>query len=550
MPEKKVVAPSTRFVYFCMFVATIWPDVWYDFDDRVVRHSANPISHPISDNMKHALTILFFIFVIVVCRAQSPEQPFVWLRADSAYAGDMRWRDVSGHRHDALPPAHNMPSRSLNMNFNPCFDIPRGARFKIPFDSMLGREADVIVVYETADTSVECGLWMLGADSGARMGLTSKRILSERGDVTYDTPPRAGAVINYLSQTSAPDGGARGTAQDPPMMCIATADTMPFAGTLPEFMFFNRHMGRDAVTQWISYLAIKYGITLFRTNYLDSRMRRVWDYDTMPEYSFSIAGIGRDSVMGLYQKQTFFADNHIVFGLGDMAESNGGNPMTMSDGDFIVMGMDSAGLSARTVLRLCGGSLSVTGRSVVQTTGTGISSYRTFLRLDTSFAGLTSPAIVIDRSGTGEYPQDQTEIIRPDGTDSTGNVFFHNLHWDTDGGGTDAFCIALDLPSAESDGKSKAVANGENVSSNETSTENSFLLTPNPTSGQYRLEISLSEVADVSVVVSTADGKTVGTFSGRGGSHYVFNGSASVAGMYLVDVRCPLEHRTMKLLVQ
>ena len=192
-----------------------------------------------------------------VCR------PTAWLRADSATLGAASWVDVSGNGSYAAPSAGSMPTAFSRMNFNKCFEV-NGETFSLPLGINEFRQSDVIVVYETYDTAIENALWQIQIDSAKRIGQTTRRILNDNGQITYDTVNRLKPVVNYLAQSwRTPEVCA-------PTLTLCTTDSLPMYGRIAEALYFDRRISDTAVIQWISYLAVKYGVTLTQTDYLDS----------------------------------------------------------------------------------------------------------------------------------------------------------------------------------------------------------------------------------------------------------------------------------------
>jgi len=95
-----------------------------------------------------------------------------------------------------------------------------------------------------------------------------------------------------------------------------------------------------------SYLAIKYGITLDQTSgrdYVNSSGTTIWDASTNSAYDNDIAGIGRDDLSCLEQKQSTSQNSGsiVTMGLGTVAASNAANPNSFTDdGDFLIWGDD------------------------------------------------------------------------------------------------------------------------------------------------------------------------------------------------------------------
>jgi hypothetical protein len=508
-----------------------------------------------------------------VLRAQI-QHPAAWFRADSATLGAASWDDVSGNGFNAIPSSGTMPAAFSRMNFNKCFEVGGTETFTLPLGINDSRQSDVIVVYETYDTANENALWQVQLDTVKRIGQTTQRILNDNGQITYDTANRMKPVVNYLSQSwRTPEVCA-------PALTLCTADSLPLYGRIAEAMYFDHRISDTAVIQWISYLAVKYGVTLAQTDYLDSRRNVVWDYTHYPDYSTSIAGLGRDDSVGLNQKQTYYADGQIIFGVNQLAQTNEDNASALTDGDFIVFGMDGVLPEVSEIYTQSGETYEVIGRSMAQVTG-GAHTYNTFVLLDTAAVqDSIAPVLLIDRSGTGEFPVGETERILCVGTDSAGHIIYTNIHWDTDQSGHDFFCFAVTMPDTMGTPKALAVNGGgengttrdignatgvandysplqttdNNASCPKSSDNPSILiphykLSPNPNHGNFTVEIAYPEVQDVTVTVYDSDGKRLLAMNGKGQHAYRFENSVPTAGHYLIDITSPLEHKTLKMVV-
>ena len=107
-----------------------------------------------------------------------------------------------------------------------------------------------------------------------------------------------------------------------------------------------------------SYLAVKYGITLgvngTSVNYTNSDGNVIWNVNTgVPAndvFNYDIAGIGRDDIAKLNQKQskTVNTNDDITIGLTDIAATNTANTNTFdSDKKFLIWGNNHATLAAQ-----------------------------------------------------------------------------------------------------------------------------------------------------------------------------------------------------------
>ncbi len=116
-----------------------------------------------------------------------------------------------------------------------------------------------------------------------------------------------------------------------------------FKGEIAELIIYDKDLTAEEEKKVQTYLAIKYGIPLhgLAGDLLDSDGTIIWDAGFNLSYHEGIAGIGRDDVAGLYQKQsrTNAGQSIIAIGLGDIAETNSANTSTISvDKSYMIWG--------------------------------------------------------------------------------------------------------------------------------------------------------------------------------------------------------------------
>ncbi|MFC4723220.1 LamG-like jellyroll fold domain-containing protein [Geojedonia litorea] len=139
------------------------------------------------------------------------------------------------------------------------------------------------------------------------------------------------------------------------------AEVFTFAERVPD-------AGRQKIE---SYLAIKYGITLgasteAQKDYVNSFGSKVWDIAANSGYNYHVAGIGRDSISDLNQKQskTLNLTNEVTIGLDGIFTTNNANINEFKeDGDFLVWGSNNgsfSGTSSNTVTIASGITTSLT----------------------------------------------------------------------------------------------------------------------------------------------------------------------------------------------
>ncbi|WP_426295264.1 T9SS type A sorting domain-containing protein [Dyadobacter endophyticus] len=131
------------------------------------------------------------------------------------------------------------------------------------------------------------------------------------------------------------------------------SDNAGFIGHIGEVVIYGNGNNSAAEKNKVeSYLAIKYGVTLSNTNnYTTSAGTVVWDAAANGGYYTNVAGIGKDFISALEQKQSRSqhanTNNQVIIGLGDIAATNAANTGTLSDGQFLVWG-DNGNTQAMT----------------------------------------------------------------------------------------------------------------------------------------------------------------------------------------------------------
>ncbi len=171
-----------------------------------------------------------------------------------------------------------------------------------------------------------------------------------------------------------------------------TTGSLYFNGDLAEVLIFNKVLSPTETQKVNSYLGIKYGFTLGNgvptipyaatLSYLASDGSTVyWDMPTNSGYSYNVAGIARDDVSGLYQKQSKTINNTLAVVMGNsstIASDNASNTSTISaDKSALMWGDNNGSFSIWTTtgiptdFQIGGNSLAILSRTwKVQKTGT------------------------------------------------------------------------------------------------------------------------------------------------------------------------------------
>jgi hypothetical protein len=513
--------------------------------------------------MKQNLLFLIFLSAATLLGQTVVQEtlPLVWYRADSARYGDECWRNTVSGRHPALFSGGDFPLPDTLLNFNPAFRLGGGGSFTVPLLPLGSARVTAIVAYRASGAGAEMGLWeVMNPLENTSAGLSTQRVLGPKGSVRYGSSNEPRTIINTLGQNWRGQNDSSPSAQ----LNIALHDTLAFEGLLAEFLLFDKGLSPAEVVSWISYLAVKHGVTLFETNYEDGGGSIIWNYEDHANFSHSVAGVGRDDARGLLQKQSLMLQDRVTAGLGEPHADNASNGTPIDDGDFLLWGFDSSGLQFQgTIHGETGEAHSLYGNGLMQRTGANIIQAATFLRVDGGEWGGDPLGyfLLIDRSGAGAFASAACEWIAPDSADSTGMIFYNGIRWDTDANGVDRFCFAsaepTDGPRSTSGNGAESGENGEGVTGkgekekgNGEQAGNQYRLYPNPTPGEFRLEIDYAEASEARVAVYNSAGQLVKEMRGGSDATHRFRARLPVGGHYLIEVRGGNETRSFKLVVQ
>jgi hypothetical protein len=124
-------------------------------------------------------------------------------------------------------------------------------------------------------------------------------------------------------------------------------------GRVAEIFTFAERVSDSDRQKIESYLGIKYGITLGSSteatkDYVNSFGTSIWNISANSGYNYDVAGIGRDSISDLNQKQSKSINyaNAVAIGLGGISATNSANANEFTkDGDFLVWGNNNGAFS-------------------------------------------------------------------------------------------------------------------------------------------------------------------------------------------------------------
>nr|WP_295923882.1 T9SS type A sorting domain-containing protein [uncultured Dyadobacter sp.] len=116
----------------------------------------------------------------------------------------------------------------------------------------------------------------------------------------------------------------------------------PLNGQLNEVVVFEQRLSEDEMNRVETYMAIKYGTTYAAgtKDYVNSSSGTVWANAANSGYHFNIAGVARDDMGSLYQKQSWSTNpgRQVLISTTGLDNTNAANSGVLANGQFLIWG--------------------------------------------------------------------------------------------------------------------------------------------------------------------------------------------------------------------
>ncbi len=431
-----------------------------------------------------------------------------------------------------------------NLNFNPAIAVDNG-KMNVSLPSKLNslRRITVLTVYMGANNAVELPIWKLKGDFGD-LALSTDQVSSTSGGSRLLFPSGSSVMPTGKPQPYIHTYTAFNINQHAPVDLVSDGiiqlgsnevdkTGMTQSALIPEIICYDRILDESEIDKIESYLALKYGIGLVK-NYVSSKGKIVWNYESQKSHSNNVTGIGRDDQSNLYQKQSTSSSipGLLTIGVQPIAPSNALNQGVLNNEEYLIWGDNGKGFA---LANTDDNFQHLETNWVMTASGKNISSNFTQVKVDIKklFPQLLNERVmylVIDRTGTGDFSSTQRTYLKVDSISADGIATFNNVAWDTDGSGSDVFTFGL---------KNTSFAESHPNNKNPQVPFIQFQLYPNPVSnGQYKLSVNLDKPGDIIIQIYDLSYRLIETWKGSGSSTYLFSGMLKApAGSYTVKLK-------------
>lgn len=436
---------------------------------------------------------------------------------------------------------------SPGLNFNPAMTTDVNSPVKLPAHIQSLKRLTVFTVYQPPSASLETPIWEINGPQGDLA--LSTRELSSKGskvNLVFENNQRndpVAVIHTYRGRTAAIENDESKNAYLRFGKVNGQQSASP--AVISEFILYERILSEQDIAKIETYLALKYGITLHR-NYVNTNGDVIWNYKKDSAWSNNIAGIARDDQSTLYQKQATSsnAPGQLVIGIDKIVTSNHENTGIITDKNFLVWGDNAENLTLNENPSAQATAMLSHKKWLMKRSGNSADKLSTQLTINAKalLAGKVPKDIfylVIDRSGTGEFAEENCTYIATDNITAEGIATFSGVRWDTDGSGKDMFAFGTRSVQVKAPDKSAA-------------TLLSFQLYPNPvTDGNYQIAVTFNKPTDVEIKVYDIHQRLVHSGKALGQSSYVIPGQIKgAAGTYTVRLITPEQEYSRIIVVQ
>lgn len=469
-------------------------------------------------------------------------EPAIWLKADTAHLSQMEWLDCRRNGKKAVLTGITGGASDTLLHFHPSFNITENTA-QAQLSIIPGQKGvfTIFTVFQAADSSYHAGVWQVQTDSTKQMHLSTHELKTDNMLYPYDSISSVNALIN-MTRLTWKDGSADTTIR---FMSILGTDSLPYKGIIAEFILFDKGL-TPVENAWVhTYLGIKYGITLTHVNYLSSAKTTLWDLKADSNYSNEIAGIGADSLLGLHQKQgcgnAGYAE--LTMSLGEVQIINSLNSSEIADQHFLLWGhngaefiIDQDSLADPDLVQF----LSYR-KWKIRSAGDTIQSVPTHLVVNTTSLTDTGVVVlVVNPNDTAQFTYNDCLFLMPDSMDANGLAYYNGITWDADSSGSDLFAF---LVFEQFSGRTTIQNDSELNNSSE-----SIILFPNPSNGEFHLQIQSEEQADIELTIYNAIGKLI--TKEKIPYSPILTRSLEQAGAYFVEVSCGQLHQVFPVIIR
>ncbi len=505
--------------------------------------------------MNKYLITTIFLFTILYSSAQVlpiENQPQIWLKADKVGLSPGVWSNYANSNYNAEFAGQTLFPDTIGINFHQAFDINNTPFNIINFFPSKKDRYTIFTVYQIADTISEYGLWQMQLDSNTDVKLSSTKTKNTRSYIRYSQNGNPTPIINSSSQSWRRiniDSTVCG-------LQLAGTDSFGFNGKFAEFLVFKDRLQRVDNEKVHTYLALKYGIGIYYLNYVNSEDTIIWNTSKDTVYQYDIIGLGRDDSLGIYQKQTAAqgGTSPMLMYVDTLKGYNNINNAQFDNLNFALFGHNDGSIKSYSedTVNINSYLNLMDRRWKISLLGNSIHQKKFNIRMyapdiDTSL----TLKLIINRFADDYFDPGICNIIEPSRVDSFGYYYYENIYWDTDFSGSDVFTFSQ-MPPNTNNFRMTINTNDDNDESEDNAEDQKLehKLYPNPSNGEFTLEIQAENKTAFTLTIFDSTGKRIKQQEYSGKLNYKITETINNSGNYLISLKAKYVNESLKLIIK
>ncbi len=472
--------------------------------------------------MRQSILLFFSLFTLLVSAQIPLVYPSVWMKVDTV-SGDMVCQSKSSYHYLGAKVSDSIATKEVVYeNGYPMLQLSNSY---YQFEGQLTNHVYMFILFREDAYAPEQALWHIHYDGTSSYSLSNHNYYQNHFSIPgynqHEHTPKLNTRsfrlpnrINTLSLDT---------------ISLLNFDTLRFDGLFGEFLLFDTVLSNAQQQSWHSSICMKYGITMVRSNYLDSSGDTVWNYRENSNFSQGVGAVGRDDAHFFYQMQSRIFNDSITFSYDSLFvlqhehERNAGPNQSFvfvghQGGDVAFLGdgirIDTVDYCRyNRIWKLLPNSFvharKLYTRLAVSDT-TGWQDYYLFFSYDSTLNS-NYTAKILPRS-CGENYIDFNPIMVNDG----GMYFTYGYRSNE--------CNVPEILT----GENVPLVDFSDLNSGMTQRGDKFILYPNPNNGEFYIEAMLKEPDDVRLMIYDATGRVVYQQEFKHGNSY-----------YIMPVRLP-----------
>lgn len=226
----------------------------------------------------------------------------------------------------------SLQKKEVSINFNRCLDFSNKSLLK-EYKKLIGKKASIFTVLKSIDNK-EIFMFSLQNEKSFT-SFTNKKVVIDDKTTKYKGNIKNGVIVSLTFQKNSISNKKGSLVFEESLLNDAEGHNQ-----IAELICIPYSVSYDNRLIIETYLSIKYGISLHgESSYVNSKGEIIWDFEQNRGYNNQITGVGKDTLTGLFQKQSKNVEEEgMILGLGKVFSTNSKNTSKLDHNDFILWG--------------------------------------------------------------------------------------------------------------------------------------------------------------------------------------------------------------------